>query len=216
MDNKMSIKTPEKISSRIEFKRKFNLCELYRAFVFFPGAISKLVENKKSKLLDKQFVERLQLAVTEVNGCAVCSYYHTKMALRQGMSNEEICSFLSGDGNFIKPEEVKAIMFAQHFADSKGIPKKYAYDTIVKEYGKTKAGIILGACQVILAGNMYGIPFSAFQSRLKGKTYKDSTLFYELGMLIAGIVCIPIALVHGLLSTLIALPNERFDKDTNE
>jgi len=212
----MSIKTPEKISSRIEFKRKFNLCELYRAFVFFPGAISKLVENKKSKLLDKQFVERLQLAVTEVNGCAVCSYYHTKMALRQGMSNEEICSFLSGDGNFIKPEEVKAIMFAQHFADSKGIPKKYAYDTIVKEYGKTKAGIILGACQVILAGNMYGIPFSAFQSRLKGKTYKDSTLFYELGMLIAGIVCIPIALVHGLLSTLIALPNERFDKDTNE
>lgn len=216
MDNKMSIKTPEKISSRIEFKRKFNLCELYRAFVFFPGAISKLVENKKSKLLDKQFVERLQLAVTEVNGCAVCSYYHTKMALRQGMSNEEICSFLSGDGNFIKPEEVKAIMFAQHFADSKGIPKKYAYDTIVKEYGKTKAGIILGACQVILAGNMYGIPYSAFQSRLKGKTYKDSTLFYELGMLIAGIVCIPIALVHGLLSTLIALPNERFDKDTNE
>ncbi len=212
----MSIKTPEKISSRIEFKRKFNLCELYRAFVFFPGAISKLVENKKSKLLDKQFVERLQLAVTEVNGCAVCSYYHTKMALRQGMSNEEICSFLSGDGNFIKPEEVKAIMFAQHFADSKGIPKKYAYDTIVKEYGKTKAGIILGACQVILAGNMYGIPYSAFQSRLKGKTYKDSTLFYELGMLIAGIVCIPIALVHGLLSTLIALPNERFDKDTNE
>ncbi len=63
---------------------------------------------------------------------------------------------------------------------------------------------------------MYGIPYSAFQSRLKGKTYKDSTLFYELGMLIAGIVCIPIALVHGLLSTLIALPNERFDKDTNE
>ena len=216
MDNKMSIKIPEKESSRMEFKRKFNLCELYGAFVYFPGAISKLVENRKGKLLDEQFIERLHLAVTEVNGCAACSYQHTKMALRQGMSNEEICSFLSGDNNFIKPEEVKAIMFAQHFADSRGLPKKYAYDTIVKEYGKTKAGIILGACQVILAGNMYGIPFSAFQSRLKGKTYKDSTLFYELGMLIAGIVCIPVALVHGLLKALIALPNERFDKDTNE
>ena len=219
MDNKMSIKIPEKESSRMKFKRKFNLCELYGAFVYFPGAISKLVENRKGKLLDEQFIERLHLAVTEVNGCAACSYQHTKMALRQGMGSEEINSFLSGGSggdNFIKIEEAKAIMFAQHFADSKGIPKKYAYDTIVKEYGKTKAGIILGACQVILAGNMYGIPFSAFQSRLKGKTYKDSTLFYELGMLIAGIVCIPIALVHGLLSTLIALPNERFDKDTNE
>ena len=216
MDNNMSIKIPEEISSRMEFKRKFNLYELYHSFVFVPGAISKLVENNKSKLLDKQFVERLQLAVTEVNGCAACSYQHTKMALRQGMGNEEICSFLSGDKKFIKPEEVKAIMFAQHFADSKGLPEKYAYDTIVKEYGKTKAGIILAASQVIIAGNMYGIPFSAFQSRLKGKTYKNSTLFYELGMLIAGIVCLPIAMVHGLLRTLIALPNERFDKNTNE
>jgi len=212
----MSIKAPEKESSRMAFKRKFNLGELYRAVVFVPGAISKLKENKNSKLLDEQFVERLQLAVTEVNGCAVCSYYHTKMALRQGMSNEEICSFLSGDDNFIKPEEVKAIMFAQHFSDSKGLPKKYAYDAIVKEYGKTKAGIILAACQVILVGNMLGIPFSAFQSRLKGKTYKDSTLFYELGMLIAGIVSLPIALVHGLVRGLIGLPNERFDKEMDE
>jgi AhpD family alkylhydroperoxidase len=212
----MSIKIPEEISSRMGFKRKFNLGELYHSFIFVPVAISKLRKNNKSKLLDEQFVERLQLAVTEVNGCAVCSYQHTKMALRQGMSNEEICSFLSGDNNFIKPEEVKAIMFAQHFADSKGLPKKYAYDTIVKEYGKTKASIILAACQVIIVGNMVGIPLSAFQSRLKGKIYKGSTLFYELGMLIAGIVCLPIAIVHGLLRTLIGLPNERFDTNTNE
>ena len=46
------------------------------------------------------------------------------MALRQGMSNEEISSFLSGGDDFIQPEEAKAIIFAQHFADSKGFPKK--------------------------------------------------------------------------------------------
>lgn len=86
-----------------EFKRKFNLWELYRSLVFVPRAMLKLVRNKKSKLVDEHFVERLQLAVTEVNGCSACSYQHTKMALEQGMSNDEIVSFLSGGTDFTKP-----------------------------------------------------------------------------------------------------------------
>ena len=117
---KRDITLPKSISSRIEFKRKFSLREMC-AVVFAPRAMSKLIGNKKSKLVDKNFVERLQLAVTEVNGCALCSYGHAKMALRQGMGNEEISSFLNGDDNYIKPEEAKAIMFAQHFADSRGL-----------------------------------------------------------------------------------------------
>lgn len=38
--------------------------------------------KKKKKIVNKDFVERLQLAVTEVNGCAACSYAHTYMALK--------------------------------------------------------------------------------------------------------------------------------------
>lgn len=206
----------DSVSQRVEFKRKFSLWELYRSLVFAPRAMSQLSKNRKSKLVDPQFVERLQLAVTEVNGCAACSYQHTQMALDQGMSNEEISSFLSGGDSFIKPEEAKAILFAQHFADSTGFPKKSAYDAIVEEYGENKAQIILSAVQVMIAGNMYGIPFSAFVSRLKGHTYKDSTLFYELGMLIVGILALPIAIIHSLLRALIGLPNERFDKSPTE
>ncbi len=191
---------------------------MYRAVVFSPKAMSKLIENKKSKLVDKNFVKRLQLAVTEVNGCAICSYGHAIMALRQGMSSEEINSFLGGEGsdNFIRVEESKAIMFAQHFADSRGYPKKYAYDSIVKEYGEEKAQIILSAVQMMTVGNMYGIPFSAFQSRLQGKPYKDSSLFYELKMLIIGVLFLPIAIVHGFIKRFIGLPNERFDKRTDD
>ncbi|MPM87327.1 hypothetical protein SDC9_134423 [bioreactor metagenome] len=195
-----------------DFKRKFSLCELYRSFVFVPRAILKLIGNKKSKLVDKHFLERLQLAVTEVNGCAACSYQHTKMALQQGMSNEEISSFLKGESYFIKPEESKAIMFAQHFADSRGIPKQYAYDSIVKEYGEKEARIILSSIQTMIAGNMYGIPYSAFLARLHGKPYKNSSLMYELPMLVIGMLCLPVAIIHGSLRGLIGLPNERFDK----
>ena len=138
------------------------------------------------------------------------------MALRLGMSNEEISSFLNGGDNFIKPEESKVIMFAQHFADSKGFPEEQTYNSIVKEFGEKEAKIILAACQVMIAGNMYGIPFSAFQSRLKGKPFKDSTLFYELGMLVAGFLCLPIAIIHGFARALIGLPNERFDKSMTD
>lgn len=216
LNMKKDKKLPKSISSRTEYKRKFSLLEMYRAFVFVPRAKSKLIGNKKSKLVDKHFVERLQLAVTEVNGCAACSWAHTNMALRQGMSNEEISSFLSGGDAFIKPEEAKAIMFAQHFADSRGYPKKYAYDSIVNEHGKEKAKIILSAVQMMIAGNMLGIPLSAFQSRLTGKTYKDSSLFYELGMGIAGFICLPIAIVQGFLSDLIGISNERFDNTIDD
>ncbi len=206
----------ESIFHRGEFKRKFNLCELYRSFVFVPRAMSKLIKNNKTKLVDKHFIERIQLAVTEVNGCAACSYQHTKMALQQGMSNEEIRSFLGGEDDFIKPEEAKGIMFAQHFADSTGFPKKYAYDSIVEEYGEEKAHIILAAAQVMIAGNMYGIPYSAYSSRLRGKPYRDSSLSYELSMLFIGMLSLPLALLHGCCRGLVGLPNERFDKSMGD
>lgn len=214
MTKKLSLS--ETVIQRNEYKRKYSIWELYRSFVLAPGALSELIRNNKTKLVDKRLVKRLQLAVTEVNGCAACSYQHTQMALKEGMSNEEISSFLSGGSEFTKPEEAKAIMFAQHFADSRGFPKKYAYDSIIKEYGKKEASIILSASQMMIAGNMYGIPFSAFLSRLQGKPYKDSTLFYELGMLIFGILCLPIAVIHGFLRGLLGLTNEKFDKTPTE
>lgn len=213
---KENIEIPEEISSRLEYKGKFSLLELYRAFVFVPRAMSKLSKNKKNQIVDEQFLERLQLAITEVNGCAACSYQHTKMALQLGMSNDEINSFLVGDTIFVKPEESKAILFAQHFADARGIPKKYAYDAIVKEYGEKEAEIILAACQVMLGGNIIGLPVSAFQSRLKGKTFKGSSILYEIGMVAAGILLLPIAIIHGFIRSLIGLPNKRFDKSSTD
>ncbi len=195
-----------------KFKRKFNFFELYRSLIYAPRAIVKLATNNKKNLLDKNFVERLQLAVTEVNGCPACSYQHTKIALRQGMSNEEISSFLSGANQHIKTEEAKAIMFAQYFAESRGFPKEYAYQAIVDEYGLKEAEIILSAAQVMIAGNIYGIPYSAFQARLKGNKYKDSSLAYELLMLVGGILILPIAIIHSLLRALFGFSNKRLDK----
>jgi|SRR5690554_918594 len=199
----MSVKIPVSISSRTTFKRKFTFLELYRSFVFVPRAMAKLIKNNKTELVEKEFIERIQLAITEVNGCAACSYQHTKMALKMGMSNEEIGSFLTGDQCYIKEEENKGILFAQHFADEKGIVKPYAIDVIIEAYGKEESEIILAAAQVMLAGNMYGIPLSAFQSRIKGKPFTDSTLVYEIGMMLFGFLVLPFAIIHGVLDSII-------------
>ncbi len=209
----MSFKIPESSFGKdAAYKRKFSFKELYLSFLYVPRAIAKLRKNKKNNIISQQFIERMQLAVTEVNGCAACSYAHTNFALREGMSNEEISSFLSGGVDYIKPEEAKAIIFAQHFADSRGYPEKEAYEAIVKEYGKEKAQIILSAVQMMITGNMFGIPLSAYQSRRRGKPFKESTLGYELGMMIGGILVLPIALLHALLLWMLGMNNMRFQK----
>ena len=82
----------------------------------------------------------------------------------------------------------KANSVDHYFADSRGYPESYAYDSIVEEYGEPQARIILAAAQIMIAGNMYGIPYSAFQSRLKEKPFQGSSLPYELGMLTGGII----------------------------
>ncbi|MCB0637332.1 MAG: carboxymuconolactone decarboxylase family protein [Lewinella sp.] len=172
---------------------------MYQAFSRIPGAMASMWDNKRHQRIDPTFVEHLQLAVTEVNGCAACSYAHAHLALQQGMSQEEINGFLTGDAAFVPAAEARAILFAQHFAEARGRPSPVAYAAIVEEYGPHKAAIILAAVQFMLVGNMYGLPFSALQSRFKGKSFADSSLWYECTMLLGGVLVLPVALVHGLL-----------------
>lgn len=207
---------PDVVTSRQHFKRKFSLSEMYDAFVFTPRAMAALIDNRRNEKVDLQRLERMQLAVTEVSGCTVCSYEHARMALRLGMSGEEIASFLSGHDDFVLPDDAKAIVFAQHFADSTGHPTTEAYQSLVEEYGAPAAHVMLSAVQVMLAGNAYGVPFSALQSRRKGKPFPDSSLVYELGMLFAGPILLAAAVIHGTLRRVVGLANISFEDDSND
>lgn len=209
----MTFSISDSMLFRERYKRKFRFSELYSACVLAPAAIAILRKNRKGGTVDTAFVERLMLAVTEVNGCAACSWAHTRMALSQGLSPEEIADLLSGDDRHVSPAEAKGILFAQHFADTRGLPQRAAYEAIVHEYGPQSARVILSAVQVMLAGNIYGIPSSAFYARLKGRPYADSTLAYELGMQVGGLLVIPVALAHALLRALAGKPNLRLAPD---
>lgn len=99
------------------FKRKVGLKDCYDAAVFLWRALFR------RRRIDKRFAERPMLAVTEVNGCAACSYAHTGMALAQGMPRKENEAFLSASDVYVVPDEASAILFARHYADSGARPE---------------------------------------------------------------------------------------------
>ncbi|MDK2867587.1 MAG: hypothetical protein PWP51_2866 [Clostridiales bacterium] len=198
--------------------------KVYTVSAFYPILFNGLRtfrymrQAKKEGLLDDPFIERIMLAVTEVNGCEICSYGHTKMALEIGMDEAEIKKLLTGDTSELSLEEVPAIVFAQHYADTRGVPSEEAWEKIVDYYGKPKALGILGAIRAIMVGNAYGIALSALRSRLRGKPITKGNLFgeekmrlsYELTMILSLIVYLPIALIQIIVANIMKAPIIQF------
>ena len=61
----------------------------------------------------------------------------------------------------------------------------------------------------MIAGNIYGIPNSAFQSWLKDQIYKISSLFFQLGRRIGNFVILRISVIHGLFRGLTGFSHMR-------
>lgn len=115
-----------------------------------------------------RFTERIMLAVTEVNGCALCAYAHTRFGIEAGLGPEEIRRILGGVTDDAPDEELPAIAFAQHYADTRAHPDPEAWERLVEVYGEGRALGVLGAIRVMMWGNAAGIPWSSLLSRLRG------------------------------------------------
>ncbi|UUV99799.1 carboxymuconolactone decarboxylase family protein [Vagococcus luciliae] len=179
---------------------------LYYAFRNIPNWRRSL----KKGVLSEHFNSRIMLAVTEVNGCTVCSYGHTTMALESGMSQSEINELLGGGMTEVPLDEQMAILFAQHVADNRGKVSIKSWDNLVKEYGIALSEAILSSTQIILMGNTFGIPIGSFLSRITTKEAfkKDnrSTTYYELGVILSLIGMLPVAFIHSIIAGVVKLP----------
>ncbi|MEI8199835.1 MAG: carboxymuconolactone decarboxylase family protein [Eubacteriales bacterium] len=193
-----------------EGRKLYSIPETYRFFYDAMRTVRYMSVSRKNNELSLEFMERIMLAVTQVNACPICSYAHTKMALEAGMSSEEIQKLLSGVIDDTPPCEAAAVIFAQHYADSRGKPSKASWERIEAEYGPSEAKGILGAIRIITLANTYGIPFSSFLNRFKGRPDQRSNLFYEISMFITGLITLPIVLIHVLVSALFKIPVIRF------
>lgn len=156
--------------------------------------------------LTPQLRERLMLAVTEVNGCALCAWGHARMALESGMSGQEIGMMLRGELDSVPPDEIPAVLFAQHYAATRGRPSRASWERMVALYGASKAGGILGAIRMIMIGNAYGIAGGAFLSRWRGRPDPRSGLLYELAMIAGAAAFLPVAILHAAVAGLLQKP----------
>lgn len=188
------------------YKKIYSLGEFFTALSKGLRTMKYMKAARKGGGMTAEFFERIMLAVTEVNGCEVCSYAHTRLALESGMSREEIQSLLSGNTLAIPEEETLGIMFAQHYADSRGNPSRASWERLEEAYGRSMALGILGVVRMIMIGNIYGIAFSAFRRRLKGQPVRKSSLLYELGMLLSVVVFLPAAVIRNLAAILLKKP----------
>ncbi len=133
--------------------------------------------------IDRAFGEKIMLAVTSVNRCRYCSYGHARMALRAGISAEDVRALLAGDVGQCDEREAAALLFAQHYAESGAQPDAGAWQTVVDVYGADAAASILARIRVITIGNLVGNTFDALLWRLRGGRVPGSHALSELAVL---------------------------------
>lgn len=102
------------------------------------------------------FRERLMLSVTQVNGCRYCVYYHTKEALKAGLSEPEMRALLQGTVDDAPSDEIPALLYAQHWAESEGKPDPIAQEKLMATYGQERGEAIETVLHMIQTGNLLG------------------------------------------------------------
>lgn len=194
------------------YQKKYRQADLMQTYAIYWHALRSIPAMKRYEAdgtISTQFVERLMLAVTEVNGCAVCSYAHAKMALEAGLSEKEVEMILAGVSDTVPSVEKPAVLFAQHYAETKGHPAQEAVTRIKELYGEEKADAILCAIQVIMLGNTFGIPIGSLVNRFRRRQNNNgpkTSIGYEIVMLLAVILYLPFCVVTAFMAALIRIP----------
>lgn len=123
----------------------------------FMMANRPLIRPAMRELISPAFRERLMMVVTEVNGCRYCSYFHARNALTAGVSETELRDLLDRSIPKDTPaEELAALTYAQHWAESDARPDSDAVRCLIETYGQEKADAIHIVLRMIRVGNLLG------------------------------------------------------------
>ena len=180
-------------------KRKFGFFKhiiiTYKASLAF--LYMKLFKKKHGLKFD--FKERIMLAVTEVNGCVMCSYVHTKLATKAGLTDKDIKSLLEGELEGVPDDQSLGVLFAKDYAFNKEKVDKEFYDRLVEHYGHRKSRAILGASEFITMTNSMGISMALLKNTLSFKHVKGSNILNEIFIPLSTMVFFPTFLILNLL-----------------
>lgn len=153
-------------------RRKYrNLRHFGRDVRFFIRDRDKIRGVMKGELVSHAFRSRLMLAVTAVNGCRYCAYYHAKEAIKAGVPDAEMRNLLHGVAEDAPADELPAILYAQHWAESDGKPEPETRQEISKIYDAERMQAIETTLKMISIGNLLGNQWDYFLYRLSFGRY---------------------------------------------
>lgn len=155
-------------------------------------------KNKYKKAMNKQRKERIMLAISEVNGCAMCSFVHTKLALQAKMTPSEIKTILEGELSQIPEQDVLAVLFAKDFAANHEVIDPKFYTKIREYYGIDGARAIVCVCHVITMTTSMGIALAMLKDRLLFKPHRGSRFYRELLIPLMTMVGFPLLFLYTL------------------
>lgn len=162
-------------------KKIFTYKSLREDTLTFVKKLPNFISAYVSKRISKAFAQKIMLAVSVVNGCNYCSWFHSKLALLVGdmdsssienMLRTELCSEIS-------EYEIVGLAYAQHYATTDKKPDPDATEIFYEFYGKQKADDIMLYIEAIYFANLAGNTFDAFLSRLKGEAAPNSNVLFE-------------------------------------
>lgn len=113
----------------------------------------------KGEMINKAFRERIMLAVTSVNQCRYCSYAHSRGALSKGILKEEIKSLAKGMFEGSPNEQIPALIYSEHWAETNGNPEESTREQVIQTYGNKKVELMELAMRMIRSGNLLGNTF---------------------------------------------------------
>lgn len=107
-------------------------------FVKMMAGMSRLRKLRTEDRIEPLLAEKVMLAVVGVNGCECCSYNHTVIALERGIRKDEIDSLLAGTIGSLADVEIPAVLYAQHWADTRGHIRQDLREKVTVCYGEQK------------------------------------------------------------------------------
>ena len=182
------------------FEHTKNIKKAAKAYIILKRA-------KRIKAFNKKFKERIMLAVTEVNGCELCSYVHTKIALSSGMTKENIAKILNNDTTSVPEKEAVGVMFAQNYAYSHEKQDPIINERLSNEYGFETTKAIIASAEMITMTNGMGISMHLLLNRLKFKRDKKSKILTELLNPLQTVLLFPAFLVYYRLTSIFTIHN---------
>jgi AhpD family alkylhydroperoxidase len=178
--------------------RQFALPEFYPIMWRASRSVPLVRSWKKSKRIPKAFRERIMLAISGVNGCAMCSFVHTKIALAEGIPAEQIKQVLGGSYDDVPTEEVVGVLFAQSYAANNEAVDAASTARLVKEYGEAKAHCILQVCQIITFTTVMGITLDGVKQRLTFQR-AHNRFYRELLIMVSIFVGFPVLFLYHVI-----------------